>query len=396
MIANPKHNRPRFSSVFLVLPRRFRSLPLLSTLIIVLLAGCTVQPTSVSDIFPLLPAAFGDAPPPGIQVLLEEERARLLGLNGDSTELDDSINPPSVTALEPQAAVRAVDLSAVDPATSDLPLLTVSNRSVNVRSGPGLSFDVVAGAQQGRIFEALGRSEDNNWWRICCVRGPEDAAAEATLQAWISTVVVTANAAAADLSIIGAVFPNDLQAEWAVSYACGSERCEVVRCDGSIVADVRSADDPKWLEIERRITWADACGENSTWLHQIDRIAGTERYENTVDLFLFNFWGGVEPGPINSLFALNDDAQVKTWCSDEQEVDLDEGNGWSARYNGMTCHDVRTGMLLSMKYTKRWLFTGTFDGEAYEEAYFGDFEVYEVRLVDTNVDLDLVNTNDLN
>ncbi|MEZ4636565.1 MAG: SH3 domain-containing protein [Caldilineaceae bacterium] len=344
----------------------------------------------MSDVFPLLPAAFGDAPPPGIQVLVEEERARMFGLADDEATLDDSINPPSVTALEPQAAARDVDLAEIDPATSDLPLLTVSNRSVNIRSGPGLSFSVVAGAPQGTIFEALGRSEDNGWWRICCVRGPEDGADEATLQAWISNVVVSPNDAAADLPILGAVFPNDLQSEWAVSYACGSERCEVVRCDGAILADVRSGDDPKWLEIERKITWNDACGENSTWLHQIDRIEGTERYENTADLFLFNFWAGINPGQINSLFTLNDVSQVKTWCSDEQEVDLDEGNGWSARYNGVTCHDVRTGMLVSMKYTKRWLFTGTFDGDTYEDAYFGDYEIYEVRLVDTNVELDFV------
>lgn len=390
MIAKPQLSRPDVSLAASASPRRSLWLLSLTTLLMMLIAGCTVQPTSVSDVFPLLPAALGDAPPPGIQVLLEEERARLFGVNEEEVAaLDDSLNPPSVTALEPQSSGR-VDLNEIDPATSDIPLLTVSNRSVNVRSGPGLSFNVVAGAQQGTVFEALGRSEDNAWWRICCVRGPDDAAEEATLQAWISNVVVRANDAAADLPILGAVFANDLTAEWAVSYACGSDRCEVVRCDGSILADVRSDSDPKWLEIERKITWTDACGENSTWLHQIDRIAGTERYQNTADLFLFNFWAGVDPGPVNSLFELHDNQDVKTWCSDEQEVDLDEGNGWSARYNGMTCHDVRTGMLVSMKYTKRWLFTGTYDGEEYENAYFGDYEIYEVRLVDTNVALGFV------
>ncbi len=362
-------------------------------LFLFLVAGCTAPASSVSDIFPLLPSAFGDAPPPGIQILLEEERARLFGLTDEtegSAAFDDTLNPPSVTALNAESAEGAAALEALDVADTNRPLLTVSNRSVNVRSGPGLSFAVVAGARQGAIFEAIGRSEDDGWWRICCVRGPDDGPEEATLRAWISDVVVTANEVAQDLPVLGAVFPDDLEAQWAVNYACGSDRCDVVQCAGEIVADVRSADDPKWLEIERKITWSDACGENSTWLHQIDRIDGSERYQNTADLFLFHFWAGVEPGPINSLFLLDDQSEVKTWCSEEQEVDLEEGEGWSARYNGMTCHDVRTGMLVSMKYTKRWLFTGAFDGDEYENAYFGDYEIYEVRLVDTNAELDFV------
>lgn len=368
--------------------------------------GCAPQPTSVNEIFPLLPAAFGDAPPPGIQMLLDEERARLFGLapleeteeSSSAAEIDDSLNPSSVTALEEEAA-SATDAgedvaSAADAETaldSDRPILVVSNRSVNVRSGPGLDFAVVAGAREGATFEAIGRSEDEGWWRICCVRGPNDDPDEATLRAWISNVVVTANEAALAQPILGAIFPQDLQAEWDVNYACGSERCEVVQCRAAISASVRSADDPRWLEVERNVNWEDDCGENSTWLHQIDRIDGTERYESTADFFLFHFWAGVEPGPVNSLFSLGEDRQVKTWCSEEQVLDLEEGEGWSARYNGMTCHDTRTGMLVAMKYTKRWLFTGEYEGEIYENAYFGDFEVYEVRLTETNVELDYVN-----
>ncbi|MBX2998056.1 MAG: SH3 domain-containing protein [Caldilineaceae bacterium] len=369
-----------------------------------LASGCVAQPGNVSEIFPLLPAAFGDAPPPGIQILLDEERARLFGLSpvesnvAGAIAIDATLNPPSVTSLtddplEGEAAAEDTEstIDAGSAFTSERPTLQVANRSVNVRSGPGLNFPVVAGAQQGAIFEAIGRSEDEGWWRICCVRGPNDGPGEATQFAWISDVVVTANEAAREQPILGPLFPQDLQAQWDVNYACGSERCEVVRCSAVISATVRSASDPRWLEVERKVTWDEGCGENSTWLHQIDRTDGAERYESTANFFLFNFWAGIEPGPINSLFSLAPDAQVKTWCSEEQVLDLEEGDGWSARYNGMTCHDVRTGMLVAMKYTKRWLFTGEYEGEAYENAYFGDFEVYEVRLNNTNVELDFVN-----
>ncbi|MCD6291308.1 MAG: hypothetical protein J7M34_12450, partial [Anaerolineae bacterium] len=48
-------------------------------------------------------------------------------------------------------------------------------------------------------------------------------------------------------------------------------------------------------------------------------------------------------------------------------------------------YDLRSGMLLTMGYFKRWLFTGTFEGRQYKRQYFGDYEMYEQVLEDTNV-----------
>ena len=42
---------------------------------------------------------------------------------------------------------------------------------------------------------------------------------------------------------------------------------------------------------------------------------------------------------------------------------------------------------MTVSYTKRWLFSGEYDGQKYERAYFGDYEVLDQYLVDTNVDL---------
>jgi hypothetical protein len=51
---------------------------------------------------------------------------------------------------------------------------------------------------------------------------------------------------------------------------------------------------------------------------------------------------------------------------------------------------VRTGELVSMSYTKRWLFSGEYDGQKYERAYFGDYETLDQYLVDTDVELSFV------
>ena len=78
---------------------------------------------------------------------------------------------------------------------------------------------------------------------------------------------------------------------------------------------------------------------------------------------------------------------MAVWCSGPYKVELNEGNGWTSVYQGNTCHDVRTGMLVLLSYTKRWLYTGEFDGNTYDKAYFGDNETLVQRLSDTNVEM---------
>ena len=44
-------------------------------------------------------------------------------------------------------------------------------------------------------------------------------------------------------------------------------------------------------------------------------------------------------------------------------------------------------MLVYLSYNKRWLFTGEYEGESYERAYFGDYETLEQKLVETTAQL---------
>lgn len=307
--------------------------------------------------------------------------------------------PPGIAPLTPDSVASApadspTDADGAESVGADGPtepasaIVTVQNRSVNVRSGPGIDFEAVAGAAAGDTFTTTGKTE-GGWWRVCCLPGSADADGEGR-RAWISARVVAPNATAEALPPLTPLFPDDLTAAWNVEYECGSERCAVAECTAVVAAEVRNSQDPRWLEINRSVTWADACGENSTWLHQVDRIDGAERYENSTGLFLFNYWTGANPAGANVRFQLDSGEEVAAWCSDEQTAEVEEEGGWTTVYEGTTCYDTRTGMLVSMQYTKRWLFSGEFEGERYARAYFGDFEMYKVKLESTNAELALI------
>lgn len=356
------------------------------------LSGCVADPMTVSEVLQAMPN-LTQGPPTGIQ-MLENAQAAAPADDAAPAEVaieeapatEPHVDAPGVTAVEPTQE------PAVDDTETISATVTVKNRSVNVRSGPGLDFSVVFGASQGQVFQALGLSEDEAWWQICCIPGPNDNQENPTQKAWISNRVVDVSEEAAALGVLRPLFPEDLTAVWDVSYQCGSDRCVVTECMAQVSATVRNARDPRWLEIDRNVTWDLGCGEDSTWLHQIDKSDGMERYPNSTGLFLFNYWVGAKPGVVNSQYSLGD-SMVESWCSDEQSAEVEEEGGWASAYNGITCYDVRTGMLVAMKYTKRWLFTGEFDGEEYERAYFGDFEIYEVALKETNVELEIVTDN---
>jgi hypothetical protein len=68
-------------------------------------------------------------------------------------------------------------------------------------------------------------------------------------------------------------------------------------------------------------------------------------------------------------------------------VETQEEGGYVAAYEGKACHEVKSGMLVLLAYTKRWLFSGEHNGEKYDRAYFGDYEALEQRLDSTNADM---------
>lgn len=182
------------------------------------------------------------------------------------------------------------------------------------------------------------------------------------------------------------VLAPDLQATWSINWNCLSEHCEFDTCIGTATSTVRDEVDERWLQIDRRVRWNEGCGQPTSWLAQVDRFNGAERYPSADDR-LFNYWGGSQAGRAERRIELQDGRMVNVWCSGPQKAEVAEGEGWTSLYDGEVCYDVRTGMLVFMSYIKRWVFSGLFEGSEYEEAFFGDSETYEQLLQTTNAQL---------
>lgn len=307
-------------------------------------------------------------------------------------------------AAMPAAEVPADEVGAVNERLSDLSefdlptpeaiivpdvtaIVNTEGSRANVRTGPNLDSPIIAKALPGDEFSILGESEDGEWWEICCVRGPQDADGEATEPAWLSKLVVDVDGNVDAVPAITAVLPENVEATWQVDWQCGSERCEVKECTATVNARSQSEGDEQWLEVEHTVSWDEGCFDEDSWVFDVDRYSARERSGEFVDNFLYNYWLGVQPGPATDVYTMEDGREVAVWCSGPHEIELEEGSGWTTVYKGTTCHDVRTGELVSVTYTKRWLFSGEYDGQQYERAYFGDYEVLDQYLLDTNVEL---------
>ena len=327
---------------------------LLLLLSCLLLAACTAQmPSLIAS-----PAQSNSSPPPDT-------------FDGLLQNINDYALPRPTPTPEPGTTVA----------------VNTNGARANVRSGPGLNFPIVAKAQPNTVFEVRSRSEDNEWWEICCVQSEnEDAAATS---GWLANSVVRA-AVEGDVPVADQLLNPDLTAQWQVDWQCGSDRCEVKSCNATVEASVGRAPAQQLLAIEHAVTWDDTCFDTDAWVFDVNQFTGKERtgeYENN---FLYGYWLGRDAGQANGVYPLDEKRAVAVTCSGPHTVEIEEGGGWTTVYEGNTCHDVRTGMLVLLSYNKRWLFTGDFEGKSYDRAYFGDNETLNQKLVDTNIELQIV------
>ena len=253
----------------------------------------------------------------------------------------------------------------------------------NLRSGPGTTFDIVAKASPGDSLELAGQSEDKLWYQVVV---PSQGGAKA----WISADLVRLGGSAAAVPLAAAsdaLLPADLSATWKVDWSCNSDRCDVKLCSADVVAQAAPPMNDGYLPIEHTVSWADQCFSTDAWTLDVDPLTGQERSNGARDNFLYGYWTGAALGPANGVYPLDDKRGVFVLCSDGLSTEIEEGAGWTTVYEGSTCHDVKTGMLVYINYVKRWLFTGEFEGKTYERSYFGDSERLQQRLVKTNVEL---------
>lgn len=88
---------------------------------------------------------------------------------------DAQTAPPPADAPTPTIAPVLVPTVAPPPTAISIPQasLKAGNEFVNVRAGPGLSFDKVAELKPGQRAAVLGKSADGAWWQINLPDSPD-------------------------------------------------------------------------------------------------------------------------------------------------------------------------------------------------------------------------------
>ncbi len=344
----------KFSSTYFVYP-------LIALFSVIILAGCIVQT-------PAKPAAAGS---PTTNAITNTVATLPDNFNGAVEEL-------SGYALPTSAPTSTAKLSV---------LVSAGGSRANIRSGPGASFPIVSKAAPGIAFTVVSKSQDGSWWQICCITGLTNTI---TSTAWVASSVVRVAGASDAVPVSESLLKPNLTAQWQVDWKCASERCQVKQC--SAVVDVKAAPSTNqpWLSMNHRVTWNDTCFAKDSWVFEVDPTTGKERTGEYNNNFLYSYWRGKQPGTTNGVYTLNGGRSLAVWCSGPYKVEIEEGSGWTTSYQGNTCHDVRTGLLVLLSYNKRWLFTGQYQGQTYDHAYFGDSETLEQKLTDTNSTLSWV------
>ncbi|MCP4164557.1 MAG: SH3 domain-containing protein, partial [Chloroflexi bacterium] len=116
--------------------------------------------------------------------------------------------PPTPTPLEPTATPQAPTATATpeeptptpEPETPT-PLPTpaiVANTGINVRSGPGTAYPVVAALDAGQSADIVGRSQNSAWWQITFADGAVG---------WVFADIVDAAGNTAAVTVISDISP---------------------------------------------------------------------------------------------------------------------------------------------------------------------------------------------
>lgn len=276
------------------------------------------------------------------------------------------------------ATATATAAAALSPTATPTPaaVAVVRSQRINLRGGPGTEFDVLGSAAQGQRLAVLGSNADATWWQVCCA---------GDRPGWASSSVVTVQGDAQAIPVVTPLMPDDLAATWAVRWECHAEGCKQEECLGQSQAQTLRARTPRWLEVKREATWQSDCGEREEWLTEVDRYTGQERPASS-NPPLFAIWAGANPGPESKRIDLLE-RTLSLWCTETRTQETPQSDGWTVLFEGQACYDRAAGVLATLQYTKRWLFSGEFGGQTYERQYFGDYEVYQQVLTSANAPL---------
>jgi ferredoxin len=330
---------------------------------LLLLAGCTINPNALTS------AQAGPK--------------QLDAFNGLVEEIGN------YAVVQPASTPTPVKDPGKDKASAEINLVvSTSGSRANVRSAPNTTAEIVAKANPGDLFKVVAKSEDGTWWQICCVQGSDGKEANA----WIAASVVSL-AGEGDVAVATTgkrALEAKLKAQWQVDWNCGSDRCDVKSCAAVVDAQVNRPANQQYLTVEHQVTWDKSCFATDSWVFDVDQFTGKERTGEYKDNFLYSYWVGTQSEAANGVVKLADGRAVAVLCTGPHTVEIEEGSGWTTAYEGNTCHDTRTGMLVLLTYNKRWLYTGEFEGQTYDQAYFGDFETLQQVLTSASAELAFV------
>lgn len=120
-------------------------------------------------------------------------------------ELTDPNAQPAATPTteaapptDPPPAATATLSPTVAPTLAP-PRLVINAPLVNVRAGPGVTYDLVSTVERGEEFDIVGKNDAGDWWRFCCIEGQPGWVTDELVETTgaIDTVAVSNDVAAA-------------------------------------------------------------------------------------------------------------------------------------------------------------------------------------------------------
>lgn len=122
-------------------------------------------------------------------------------INDSTTQPTATPIAPTATPVNPTATPVNPTATPVNPTATPTPAsgvtATVNTGALNVRSGPAVSYGVVAVLNQGTTVSVTGRNSDNSWVRV----------ATGNISGWVLTSLTTINGDLATIPIINVDAP---------------------------------------------------------------------------------------------------------------------------------------------------------------------------------------------
>ena len=102
--------------------------------------------------------------------------------------LEPSPTPePSATSVSiadmPEPTATSTPEPTDTPEVNQPPIVTAGDSDINMRSGPGIDYDIVGTLSAGKSLEIVGRNFDSSWWQVSAPDG----------LCWVSADVVTSS-----------------------------------------------------------------------------------------------------------------------------------------------------------------------------------------------------------